>query len=90
MALLTVVQFGSSPWQARQIYNTALKDITTVGKCSNGIILIILIISNDMILLGFVFKLVSLTWLFAMELGRNIMFAITSKNLIFCPQSKCC
>ena len=82
MMFVTVVQFGSNPWQAKRIYNAVLKDNGTIGKCSYGMILIIFIISIDMTMLGFLFKDFSATLLFALTLMLNVMFTLTSKNSI--------
>ena len=82
MMFVTVVQFGSNPWQAKRIYNVVLKDNGTIGKCSYGMILIIFIISIDMTMLGFLFKDFSATLLFALTLMLNVMFTLTSKNSI--------
>ena len=56
MVFVTVVQFGSNPWQAKRIYNAVLKDNRIIGNCSFEMILIFLIISIDMIMFGFMFK----------------------------------
>ena len=76
---LDTVYFGSSLWQARRIYNSVIKDKTSVGKCSYGMILIMLIISIEMILLGFLVKF-NVTREFGLTIILSLMFCIASKN----------